>query len=213
MSTSKEPILWIQLLGIGTIPLEFLLLKLILAGSPLGPVPLLQRIIIAVIAIIIPTISLYKRPADWSSFLLFKLPLKGRSVCQYQISSLQLNTLPKLLFILGVIVITFFFWSVDDSAFILASISPLRNQPKITNILLSISLLSLIVWQWHQVVNSIWLLTRSQDDLNKATYITQEKLLTRQSCFGLDAKWMEQLKFNSSTSSTSVNINQTTKKD
>ena len=135
MSTYKEPILWIQLLGLGFIPLEFILLRLILAGAPLGPIPTIQRITVVIIGIITPTIALYKKPADWASFLFFKLPLKGRSIAQHQINNLQLKIIPKLFFLLGIIIIAYYFWLSDKSALLLASISPFKNFSRIINLI------------------------------------------------------------------------------
>ena len=45
MSARNEPVLWLQLMAIGAIPLELQLLRLILAGSDLGPVPSVERLL------------------------------------------------------------------------------------------------------------------------------------------------------------------------
>jgi len=214
LSTRQEPILWIQLLGLGFIPLEFLLLKLVLAGAPVGPIPTIQRIIIMVIAIITPTIVLFKNPADWASFLFFKLPLKGRSVSQHQINNLQLHFfLPKICFLAGVIILISCFWFIDKSALLLADISPFHNFSRIINLFFAIPLLFLIVWQWHQLCFSIWLLTRSEDILKASEYLPTKQILANQLCLGLDAKCFSQLNFSSSSFPTAVNKNQSSKKD
>ncbi len=213
MSTYKEPILWIQLLGLGFIPLEFILLRLILAGAPLGPIPTIQRITITGIAILTPTVALFKRPADWASFLFIKLPLKGRSITQHQINNMQLNIIPKLVFILGTIILTYCFWLIDGSALLLASISPFHNFSRIVNLIFSIPLLYLITWQWHQICFSIWLLTRREELLTKSEYVTSEQIRSNQLCLGFDAKCLNQLNFASSIATTTIKINQSTKKE
>ncbi len=213
MSTRKEPIIWIQLLGVGFIPLEFLLIRLILAGAPIGPIPTIERLIITIIGIITPTIVLCKKPADWASFVFFKLPLKGRSINQHQINSLQLNFLPKLSFLAGIIIIIYCFWLTDKSALLLSAISPFHNFSRIINLSFSIPLLFLIVWQWHQLAFSIWLLTKSEDSLNASEYLTSKQILSTQLCIGLDAKCLNLLSFSSSSSLTTVEINQPAKKE
>ncbi len=211
MSTYKEPILWIQLLGLGFIPLEFILLRLILAGSPLGPIPEIGRILILIISIIVPSIALYKKPADWASFLFLKLPLKGRSIKQHQINNLQLNIVPKLCFLSGVIFITCCFWLTDQSALLLAAISPFHSFSRIINLIFSIPILFLVVWQWHQLCYSIWLLTRSDEVLDKTEYLTSQQILKNQLCLGIDASILRKLDFSSSISTISVKINENAK--
>jgi hypothetical protein len=46
MSSRSEPLLWLQLVAIGAIPLELQLLRLILASSDLGPVPPIERLLL-----------------------------------------------------------------------------------------------------------------------------------------------------------------------
>ena len=68
MSARNEPVLWLQLMAIGAIPLELQLLRLILAGSDLGPVPSVERLLCWGIAVVAPAVLLWKRPVDWAPF-------------------------------------------------------------------------------------------------------------------------------------------------
>ena len=82
MSPRNEPLLWLQLVAIGAIPLELQLLRLILAGSDLGPVPSVERFLCWGIAVVAPAVLLWKRPVDWGSLLLVRQPLRGRTTWQ-----------------------------------------------------------------------------------------------------------------------------------
>ncbi len=204
MSTSREPILWIQLLAIGTIPLEALLLKIILAGAPLGALVLLQRIIIAFVAIASPTIVLCKRPADWGSLLFCKLPLKSRSVIQHQISSLQSHPFPSAIFGIGGILGIWGFWSIDESSVLLYGISPFQNLPRFLTLLFSIPILLLIIWQWNQLCQSLWLITRSEERLQKCKFMENKDILKNRFSIGFNTSCLTRLKLNESISSSTI---------
>jgi hypothetical protein len=64
MSSRSEPLLWLQLVAIGAIPLELQLLRLILASSDLGPVPPIERLLCWGIAVIAPAVLFWKKPVD-----------------------------------------------------------------------------------------------------------------------------------------------------
>ena len=76
MTARNEPVLWLQLMAIGAIPLELQLLRLILAGSDLGPVPSVERLLCLGIAVVAPAVLLWTRPVDWGSLLLVRQTLK-----------------------------------------------------------------------------------------------------------------------------------------
>jgi len=212
LSTRQEPILWIQLIGIGVIPLEVLLIKLILAGATSGPIPSLERFLVVLIGIVLPTFLLFKRPADWGSLLLIKIPLKGRSTIQHQISSFQKKTIPQLTFIAGSLFLILIFWKIDQSALLFLEISPFKESSRLITLLFSFPILLLIVWQWHQICQSIWILTRSNEDLEKAKYLDNHQLAKGRINFGLDLFSLPKLKFSPSTTSTAINVDQATKK-
>ena len=77
MITRREPLLWLQLMAVAVIPLELELLRLLLAGPALGPAPALERLLIWGLAVIGPGLLLWRRPADWGSMLLVRLPWLG----------------------------------------------------------------------------------------------------------------------------------------
>ena len=76
MKSRLEPLLWLQCLALGAIPLELLLIRLILAGADPGPVPPVERLLILAIGVLAPAAALLKRPADCGSLLLVRVPLK-----------------------------------------------------------------------------------------------------------------------------------------
>ena len=212
MSIRREPILWIQLLGIGFIPLEFLLIKLILAGANTGPMPSLERVFIVLAGIVLPTFIFLKRPPDWGSLLLIKIPLKGRTTIQHQISSFQKNSIPQLIFLAGSLFLILIFWQIDQSALLVLEISPLQKSSRVITLLFSFPILLLIVWQWHQISQSIWILTRSNEDLERAPYLNNDQLSKERNNLGLDILSLPKLTFDQSTSSTTIEIDQASKK-
>ena len=115
MITRREPLLWLQLMAVAVIPLELELLWL-LAGPALGPAPALERLLIWGLAVIGPGLLLWRRPADWGSMLLVRLPLAGRSSDQRRISALPQILAMKAALVLGMALLLFGFWSIDRSA-------------------------------------------------------------------------------------------------
>ena len=78
MKSRLEPLLWLQCLALGAIPLELLLIRLVLAGADPGPVPSVERLLVWAVGVLAPAAALWKRPADWGSLLLVRVPLKER---------------------------------------------------------------------------------------------------------------------------------------
>ena len=168
MSSRREPLLWLQLLAIGAIPLELLLLSLVLAGSDLGPVPALERLLCWGIAAFAPGLLLWRRPADWGSLLLVRLPLDGRRLEQRQLSALQDHLLVRIGTAIGVMASLPLLWWLDNNAVLVASLSPLQGSPRLTCLLVALPLLALLVWQWQQVLQSLWLLFCTPASLSAA---------------------------------------------
>ncbi len=163
MSSRREPLLWLQFLAIGAIPLELLLLRLVLAGSDLGSLPGLERILAWAIGALAPAVLFWKRPPDWGSLLLVRLPLQGRDRSQQQLSR-DLQTLPvKLIAAAGVVPLLMVLWWIDTSALLVADLSPFSNGSRLGSLLLATPLLALLLWQWHQLVQCFWLLIRRDD--------------------------------------------------
>jgi hypothetical protein len=92
----SEPLLWLQLVALGAIPLELLGLVLVLAGSDPGPLPGLERLLTWAIGALGPAIVLWQRPADVCSLLLVQVPVKGRSGAQLSLTAMQGSLALKL---------------------------------------------------------------------------------------------------------------------
>lgn len=193
MSPRNEPLLWLQLVAIGAIPLELQLLRLILAGSNLGPVPSVERLLCWGIAVVAPAVLLWKRPVDWGSLLLVRQPLKGRTSWQRKISQFQENLLLKLLGAAGAVLLLAVFWWIDRSSLLIADFSPFNSGYRLQSLLISTPLLAIIVWQWHQLVQSIWLLTRPPTAIEGAAAMTDRQLEEARFSLGLDLLRLENL--------------------
>jgi hypothetical protein len=186
MSPRNEPLLWLQLVAIGAIPLELQLLRLILAGSDLGPVPSVERFLCWGIAVVAPGVLLWKRPVDWGSLLLVRQPLKERTTFQRKISHSQDNLLLKLVGAAGSVFLLALFWWVDRSSLLIADLSPLRSGHRLQSLLIATPLLSIIFWQWNQLVQSIWLLTRPSMAIEAAVAMSDRQLEDSRFSLGLN---------------------------
>ena len=193
MSPRNEPLLWLQLVAIGAIPLELQLLRLMLAGSDLGPVPSVERLLCWGIAVVAPGVLLWKRPVDWGSLLLVRQPFKERTSWQRKISHCQDHLLLKLASAAGAVLLLALFWWIDRSSLLIADLSPLKDGHRLQSLLIATPLLAVIFWQWNQLVQSIWLLTRSSIDLEQAIALSDRQLEDSRSSFGLNLLHLEAL--------------------
>ena len=176
MSSRREPLLWLQCLALGAIPLELLVLRLVLAGSDLGPFPALERLLTWGIGALAPAFLLWRRSPDWGSLLLLRLPLADRTKRQRQLSAAQ-TTLPlKLLGSAGVVPLLLLLWWIDASALLVADLSPLQHGSRLGSLLIAAPLLALLLWQWHQLIQASWLLTRDNDALDRLTPLSEAEL-------------------------------------
>ena len=186
MITRREPLLWLQLMAVAVIPLELELLRLLLAGPALGPAPALERLLIWGLAVIGPGLLLWRRPADWGSMLLVRLPLPGRTPDQRRISALPQTLGLKAALVMGMALLLLGFWSIDRSALLVTQMSPLANGSRLTALLLAGPLLTLMLWQWQQLCQAIWLLTRSDQAFENLQPISEADLRDRTLSFGLN---------------------------
>ena len=193
MSARNEPVLWLQLMAIGAIPLELQLLRLILAGSDLGPVPSVERLLCWGIAVVAPAVLLWKRPVDWGSLLLLRQPLKERTTWQRKISHCQDNLLLKLLGAAGAVLLLALFWWIDRSSLLITDLSPIRSGHRLQSLLLATPLLAVIFWQWNQLVQSIWLLTRPSIAIEGAVAMSDRQLEDSRFSLGLNLLRLEAL--------------------
>jgi hypothetical protein len=154
----SESLLWLQLLGLGVMPLEALLLLLLLAGSDPGPWPGLERLLCWAIGSLVPAYLLWRRPADPFSLLLLQVPQRGRSRLQLQLSALQATPLLQVGLVLGCLSSLALLWWVDAHAAVATALSPLGGSSRLLALLLAAAILALLLWQWQQVLQSLWLL-------------------------------------------------------
>ena len=185
MPARSEPLLWVQLIGVGVFPLEALLLLLLLGGSDPGPVPGLERLLCWALGALAPTLLLWHRPADVWSVLLLQTPLRARRPLQQRLSRLQDNLGLRLgLVVAGVISLPLLWW-LDDHAAVASSLSPLQGSPRLVVLLLAALLLALMLWQWQQLLQALWLLSRPADGVAAVRPMPQAELEERRLCLGL----------------------------
>ncbi len=185
MISRREPLLWLQLMALAVIPLELELMRLMLAGPAFGPAPALERLLIWGLAVVAPGVLLWRRSADWASLLLIRIAPTKRSLDQRRISAIQQPLGLKAALIIGIGLLLPLFWWVDQSALLVVNFSPTQNSSRLTALLLAGPLLTLILWQWQQLFQAIWLLTRSDQSFAELTPIIPAELQTTHLSLGL----------------------------
>lgn len=185
MPPRSEPLLWIQLLSAGLLPLELLLLLLVLAGSDPGPVPALERLLCWGLGALAPASLLWNRPADVWSLLLVQTPLRARRILQLQLSRLQQDLMPRLTLIVAGAAALPLLWWLDDHAAIAGPYAPLTQSPRLVALLLAALLLAVLTWQWQQLVQALWLLCRSPASLEAVSPMEPRELEEHRLCLGV----------------------------
>jgi hypothetical protein len=169
----REPLLWLQLLGLAALPLEALLLLLVLAGADPGPFPGFERVLAWALGALAPAALFWRLPPDLWSLLLVQVPLRGRRPEQLRLSALQ-GTLPlKLLSAAGAILLLPLLWWADASAGLAWAWSPFSASPRLVVLLVSVPLLALMLWQWQQLIQAVWMLTRPANLVDQTLPLTQ----------------------------------------
>jgi len=154
----SEPLLWLQCLALGAIPLELLLIRLVLAGADPGPVPGVERVLVWGVGVLAPSVALWRRPADWGSLLLVRQPLVSRSSDQLQISAAYGALSSRVAVVMAAVILLPVLWWLDDSAVLASEFSPVSGQSRLVTLLLASPLLALMVWQVQQMVQAAALL-------------------------------------------------------
>ena len=158
MQPRIEPLLWLQCLALGAIPLELLMIRLVLAGADPGPVPGVERFLIWSVGVLAPAVALWRRPADWGSLLLVRQPLASRSSNQLRISASHGALSSRIAVVMAVVILLPVLWWLDDSAVLASEFSPVSGQTRLVTLLLVSPLLALIVWQVQQLIQAAALL-------------------------------------------------------
>jgi len=169
----REPLLWLQLLGLAALPLEALLLLLVLAGADPGPLPGFERILAWALGTLAPAVLFWRLPPDLWSLLLLQVPLRGRRPEQLRLSALQTALPLKLIAASGAALLLPLVWLLDANAGLAWAWSPLSASPRLVVLLVSLPLLALMQWQWHQLVQTLWLFTRSAALVEQTLPLTQ----------------------------------------
>jgi hypothetical protein len=163
VNSRSEPLLWLQLVALGAIPLELVLLVLVLAGADPGPLPGLERVLAWGLGVLAPGLLLWQRPADCCSLLVVQVPAGGRTPLQRQLNGRQRGWFPRVLLLLGSALLLAVLWIVDSRAGLASPVSPLDGTSRLTTLILAVPLLTLLLWQWQQLGQALWLLSHSPD--------------------------------------------------
>jgi hypothetical protein len=169
----REPLLWLQLLGLAVLPLEAVLLLLVLAGADPGLFPGFERLLTWALGSLGPAVLFWRLPPDLWSLLLLQVPMRARRPDQLRLSALQ-NALPlKLLTSSGAALLLPLVWWIDAAAGRAWAWSPLAASPRLVVLLVAVPLLVLMLWQWHQVVQALWMFSRSSQQIEQTLPLTQ----------------------------------------
>ena len=185
MQPRREPLLWLQCLAIGVIPLELLLIRVLVAGADPGPVPLLERLLLWAVAVLAPAVALWRRPADWGSVLLLRIPTETRTKQQEQLSSHQGGLINKVVLVVITVGLLPLIWWLDESAGLVQELSPVQDRSRLVTLLLSTPLLALVVWQGQQLVQAILLLSGGARSDESTEPLDSQRLKNERSSFGL----------------------------
>lgn len=185
MSPRSEPLLWLQLLGVAAIPPELLAVVLILAGADPGPVPAVERLLLWALGALLPAVLLWQRPADCWSLLLLQTPARGRREVQRRLSALQAPLPIRLLAAAWALLLLPVVWRLDSLSAQMVAIAPLPEASRLVTILLSVPLLAILVWQAQQLIQAIWLLSRSSEQVAGTPAMTPEALVRERLSLGL----------------------------
>ena len=182
----REPLLWLQCLALGAIPLELLLIRLVLAGADPGPVPGVERVLIWGVGVLAPAVALWRRPADWGSLLLVRQPLASRSSEQLRISASLGGFSSRIAVVIAAVILLPVLWWLDDSAVLASEFSPVSGQSRLVTLLLVSPVSALIVWQLQQLVQAAHLLIGSTATVASADSACRtDALASQQTSLGL----------------------------
>jgi hypothetical protein len=176
----------LQLLALGLLPLEALLLLLLLGASDPGSLPLLERLLCWAIGVLAPAALLWRLPVDPWSLLVAQVPQRARREIQQRLSALQPPAVLRLvsLVVFAILSLVLLWWCDNHAAFA-SAFSPVADSPRLVGLLLAAAVLALLQWQGQQVVQALWLLSRSPQEVAAATPLSAAALERERLSLGL----------------------------
>jgi hypothetical protein len=118
-----------------------------------------ERLLVWAIGVLAPAAALWKRPADWGSLLLVRVPLRERDQEQHALSAKQGGLISRTSVAVAALGSLPLLWWLDDSAVLASEFSPVLGQSRLVTLLISIPVLALMVWQVQQLSQALgWLL-------------------------------------------------------
>ena len=205
MQPRSEPLLWLQCLALGAIPLELMLIRLLLAGADPGPIPGVERLLLWGIGVVAPTIALWKRPADWASLLVVRQKLSSRDRDQLQLSAAQQGPIGLISLVVASLALGLLIGWLDDSAVLTAEFSPVLGQSRLETLLLCIPVLALIVWQVQQLAQAgSLLLGLGKTESASEAIFTTEMLRQQRTSLGLQLLQLPRLSWPAPEQSSSL---------
>ena len=163
MTARSEPLRWLQLIGLGAIPLELLLVLLLLAGSDPGPFPGLELVLTWAFGAVGPSVLLWRMAPDPFSLLLICTPVRLRTPDQLGFSQQPMGLPLKLLLASGTAFLLPLLWWLDTTSVLATSYALLPTPNRVAALVAVAPLLTLMVWQWQQVLQASLLLGRHID--------------------------------------------------
>jgi len=186
VTARSEPLLWLQLIGLGAIPLELLLVLLLLAGSDPGPLPGLERVLTWSLGAVAPSVLLWRMPPDPFSLLLVCTPVRLRNPDQLAFSQQPMGLPLKLLLASGTALLLPLLWWLDTTSVLATSYALLPTPNRMAALVAVAPLLTLMVWQWQQLAQASVLLGRNHQQTPATHRAGDPSPATRQPlCLGL----------------------------
>jgi len=186
VTARSEPLLWLQLIGLGAIPLELLLVLLLLAGSDPGPLPGLERVLTWSLGAVAPSVLLWRMPPDPLSLLLVCTPVRLRTPGQLGFSQQPMGLPLKLLLASGTALLLPLLWWLDTTSVLATSYALLPTPNRVAALVAVAPLLTLLVWQWQQMAQASVLLGSNHQPPPSPPGDADPSAATRQTlCLGL----------------------------
>ena len=102
-----------------------------------------------------------------------------------RLSALQTALPLKLVAASGSLLLLPLLWWSDAAAGMAWAWSPLNNSPRLVGLLVALPLLALMLWQWQQIVQALWMLTRSAAQVEQTLPLTQSQAAEQRLNLGL----------------------------